>query len=338
MWISLLKHPVALTPSLGLAVSAVSILALLRAAVPLCDSVQQYLPVQAENFILWALSKMETTMCAAVNNLTCYIDPLLSSSPESPSQEFVGSLEELLSSLNGNWSPPGGNTRRVCIVDDRRSSADVACPDWSFFTVGSDGSVESVPLCVETQNFGGVGQISPTMSVGTVKALPTDEEKILVKQMLADALASQGQPSLPPDKKMPDTPVANSPASVSTDNDSGNDSMDMSAALPVAPIQVTGQMLQCEEVVSTQKPSPLATLSTWLNSVSKPRLAVKPKRLKQHSVRPHPYAQAKTDSVCHSKSSDMSAPAPVPARTVPPDGQSRVSPAQYVSVICRVDN
>ena len=261
-------------------------------------------------------------MCAAVNNLTYSIDPPHSSSPESPSQEFVGSLGGLLSSLNGEWSPPGGNTRQVCIVDDRRSAAGVVCPDWSFFTVDSDGSVESVPLCVETQNFGGVAQMSPTMSVGTVGVLPSDEEKRLVKQMLADALACQGSP----DKKMPDTPVANSPASVSTGNDSGNDSMDVSAALPVAPIKVTEQMLQCEEVVSTQKPSPLATLSTWLNNVSKPRLVVKPKRLKQHSVRLHPYAQAKTDSVCHSKSSDTFAPAPVPARTVPPDGQSRVSP------------
>ena len=271
-----------------------------------------------------------------MNNLTSYIDPLRSSLPESPSPEFAGNLGEPLSSLNGDWTPPGGNTRQVCIVEDCRSSVAVACPNWSFLTVGTDGSVESVLLCEEVQNFCGAGETTSVVDCGTVNALPSDEEKRLVKQMLADALACQGQSLLPEDKKMPDTPVASSPASVST----GNHPMDESMALPVDPSQVTEHMPQPKEVVHTQKSSPLATLSTWLNNVSKPRLAVKPKRLNQHSVRPHPYPQAKTVSACSGKSSDTfaPAPAPVPERTVPADGHSRVSPTQYVSVICRVDN
>ena len=266
-----------------------------------------------------------------MNNLTSYIDPLRPLPPESPAPEFAGNFGEPLSSLNVDWTPPGGNARQVCIVEDCLSSVADACPGWSFLTVGSDGSVESVLLCEEVQNFCGAGE---TTSVAeTVNALPSDEEKRLVKQMLADALAGQGQSLLPEDKKMPETPVASSPASVSADNHP----MDESMALPVDPSQVTEHMPQPKEVVHTQKSSPLATLSTWLNNVSKPRLAVKPKRLKQHSVRPHPYPQAKTVSACSSKSSDTFAPAPVPAHTVPASGQSRVSPTQYVSVICRID-
>ena len=273
-----------------------------------------------------------------MNDLTFYIDPLLSSSPESLSPEFVGGLDELLSSLNEDWSPPGGDTWQVSIVDDCRSLVAAACPDGSFLTIDPDGLVKLVPLCEEAQNFCGAEQILPITSVadcGTVKTLPSDDEKLLVKQMLADALAFQSQPLLPPcpDKKMPDTPVA----SVST----GNHPMDVSTALPVNPIQVTEHMPHREEVVHTQNSLPLATLSTWLNSVSKPRLAVKPKRTEERSVRPHPYALPRTDRVRHSKSSDMSAPvelAPAAADTVPPDKQSSVSPTQYVSVICRVGN
>ena len=265
-----------------------------------------------------------------MNNLTIYTDPLRSLSPESPVPEFAGNLGEPLSS--GEWTPPGGNTRQVCIVEDCRSSVADACPNWSFLTVGSDGSVESVLLCEEVQNFCGAGETTSVIDCGTVNALPSEEEKRLVKQMLADALACQGQSLLPEDKKMPATPVASSPASVTT----GIHPMDESMALPVDPSQVTEHMPQPKEVVHTQKSSPLATLSTWLNNVSKPRLAVKPKRLKQHSVRPHPYPQAKTVSACSSKSSDTFAP--VPEHTVPANGHSRLSPTQYVSVICRVDN
>ena len=277
-----------------------------------------------------------------MNNLSSFTDPSLSFSPESPSPAFVGSLEELLSSLNGDWSPPGGDARQVSIVDDCRSSVAFICPDEALVTFDPDGLLESVLLREEAQNICGAGQISPTTSAadfGTVKILPSDEEKLLVKQMLADALACQGQLLLPPcpDKKMADTPVASRPDNVST----GNHPMDMPMALPVNPIQVTGHTPHREEVANTQNSSPLATLSTWLNSVSKPRLAVKPKRLDKHSVRSHPYAQAKIGGVCHSKTSDTSAPvelAPVAADTDPAREQSRVSPAQYVSVICRVDN
>ena len=269
-----------------------------------------------------------------VNNLTNYTDPLFLSLPDSPPPEFVDSLGDLFLSLNGDWSPPGGGVRQVSIVDVCQPLTAVVYPDVSLDTIDPDDLAELVPAFGEARNFSGAEQISSDTSAadcGTVKPLPSDEEKLLVKQMLADALAFQSQPSLPPcpDKKMPDTPVAGSPASVST----GNQPIDISPALPVHPTQVTEHMPHREKVVDTRKSSALATLSSWLNSVSKPRHAAKPERLK-HSVRPHPYAQARTDSVCLSKSSDTSAPAPVAA----PGKQTRLSPAQYVSVICRVDH
>ena len=166
----------------------------------------------------------------------------------------------------------------------------------------------------------------PVIGCQTGKVIPSEEEKLLVRNMLTDALAYKCEPlsSSPPETKMPDTLIVNTAC----------DNIDNPLVGTVSPDQIFEYMSPREEAIKSQNPTPLSRLSTWLNSVSRPR---RPKRLKDHSAHPHPYAQAVTGRLpaTHRRAAPAGA---VTATAFTPGKRSSSAQVHRVNVIRRVKN
>lgn len=238
-----------------------------------------------------------------MDNFTCHLDSLASRSPGGASPEFTGTVEELLSSLDTCWDSPRGDARQVRILDDCQPSVAGAGLAASNGFHGWVDPAQSSDVVIQEFFAEQAPPTSPVVSTcRTDKFLPSDEENMLVRRMLVDALVCHNKPlsSTSADKKIPDSLVSNT-----VRDGIDNRQVGIPTVRPVNPIHTQpGQVNECmprhEVAVKSRKKSPLATLSTWLNSLSRPQRAVQPKRLKGHSVRSHPYAPVIKEGLCTS--------------------------------------
>ena len=228
---------------------------------------------------------------ASVYNLNCSFNSLPLQPPESCSSRFVDNFEGHFFTLDARWSSPRCSDRQIRIVDDCQPSVTVNSLEGSSASddVHNWGDSEQVCMNVirEFLEEQALPDSSPVIGCQTGKNVPSEEEKVLVRCMLADALAYQGEPSSssPPDTKMPDTLIFNTAR-----DDIDNPPVGRGTVSPIQarPVQVFECMSSCEGAIKLQNPTPLSRLSTWLNDVSR---SPRSKRLKDHSVHPHPYAQ-----------------------------------------------
>ena len=238
-----------------------------------------------------------------MDNFTCHLDSLASRSPGGASPEFIGTVEELLSSLETDWNPSQWDARQVRILDDCQPSVAGAGLAASNGFHGWVDSAQSSDVVIQEFFAEQAPSTSPVVNAcRTDKILPSVEEKILVRRMLVDALVCHNKPlsSTSADKKIPDSLVSDT-----VRDGIDNYQVDMPTVQPVNPIhaqpgQVNGCMPRHEVAVKSRKKSPLATLSTWLNGLSRPQRAAQPKRLKGHSVRSHPYTPVIKEDLCTS--------------------------------------
>lgn len=231
---------------------------------------------------------------ASVYNLNCSFNSLPLQPPESCSSPFVDNVEGHFFTLGARWSSPRWGDRQIRILHDCQPSVTVNSLEGSSASddVHNWGDSEQVCMNVirEFLQEQTLPDSLPVIGCQTGKNVPSEEEKVLVRHMLADALAYQCEPSSssPSDTKMPDTLIFNTAC-----DDIDNPLVGKEPVNPIQArsVQVIARMSPCEEAIKSPNPTPLSRLSTWLNDVSRPP---GPKRLKDHSVHPHPYAQAVT--------------------------------------------
>ena len=230
----------------------------------------------------------------SVFNLSCSFNSLPSQPPESCSSRFVDNFDEHFFTLDARWSSPRWGDRQVRILHDCQPSVTVNGLGGSSASDDVHNWGDSKQVCMsvvrELLEEQALPDSPPVIGCQTAENAPSEEEKVLVRRMLADALAYQCEPSSssPPDTKMPDTLIFNTAC-----DDIDNPLVGKGTVNPIQaqPVQVFERMSPCQEAIKSPNPTPLSRLSTWLNDVSRPPGS---KRLKDHSVRPHPYAQAVT--------------------------------------------
>ena len=244
--------------------------------------------VKSENLVLLE------GIYAPVYNLSCSFNSLPSQPPESCSPRFVDNVEGHFFTLEARWSSPRWGDRQIRVLHDRQPSVTVNSLEGSSASDDVHNWGDSDQVCKDViQEFleeQALPDSPPVIGCQTGKNVPSEEEKVLVRHMLADALAYQCEPSSssPPDTKMPDTLIFNTACDDIDNPLEGRGTVNPTQARPV---QVFEHMLPCEGAIKSPNPTPLSRLSTWLNDVSRPPGL---KRLRDHSVHPHPYAQAVT--------------------------------------------
>ena len=267
---------------------------------------------------------------ASVYNLNCSFNSRLLQSPESFSSRFVDNVDGHFFTLDARWSSPRWGDRQVRILHDCQPSVTVHSLEGSSVSDDVRNCGDSEQGCMnvirEFLEEQALPDSPPVIGCQTGKNVPSEEERVLVSRMLADALAYQGEPSSPP--KMPDTLILNT-ACADIDNPLvGRETVN---PIQARPVQVFECMLPREGVIKSENPTPLSRLSTWLNDVSRPP---RPKRLKDHSVHPHPYVTGRL-SATHRRASPAEA---LTATAFTPGKRSSSARVHCANVIRRVKN
>ncbi len=280
--------------------------------------------VKSENLVLL------DGIYAPVYNLSCSFNSPPLQSPESCSSRFVDNVEGHFFTLDARWSSPRWGDRQVRILHDCQPSVTGNNLEGSSVSDDVHNCGDSEQGCMnvirEFLKEQALPDSPPVISCQTVKSVPSEEERVLVSRMLADALAYQGEPTSPP--KMPDTLILNT-ACADIDNPLvGRGTVN---SIQARPVQVFECMLPREGVIKSENPTPLSRLSTWLNDVSRPP---RPKRLKDHSVHPHPYVTGRL-SATHRRAPLAEA---LTATAFTPGKRSSSARVHRANVIRRVKN
>gem|GEM_PF-4248143 len=232
--------------------------------------------------------------------------------------------------FDGGAVPYWGAGRQVRALD----GCQLAVANTCFGTSGSDGDSgdwgEPTRACLEVvQEFlGGWGEPLPA------GGLPSEDEQSLVRQMLNDALTYPSLGGLSSSEKelLPDGNASAFCRVVGVGEDSNH--RVEAAANADDSIQTQGAAVAGNEYLhseATGKPgsSSLAVLSTWLNDLSKARVAHSSKYKPKRSVRPHPYAYAQRSTGNAGRSGVVKSASSMPQQAcqTPAPGQSLLQPA-----------